>query len=76
VTATVPGLDAQQLLDKRWSDGVTGRLNRAAARAAAGGVKSTPTFEIGQTGGTLERVAVTSLDPNGIIPAIDEALRR
>ena len=76
VTATVPGLDAQQLLDERWNDGVTDRLNRAAKRAMEAGVNSVPTFEIGPTGGTLERAAVSSLDPNGIIPAIDEALRR
>jgi hypothetical protein len=40
------------------------------------GVNSTPTFAIGPTGGKLELSAVESLDPNGIVPAIDEALRR
>jgi protein-disulfide isomerase len=76
VAATVPGLDAEQLLDDRWNDSVTDRVSRAAARAAAVGVNSTPTFAIGPTGGKLELAAVESLDPNGIVPAIDEALRR
>jgi predicted DsbA family dithiol-disulfide isomerase len=76
VAATVPGLDAEQLLDDGWNDSVTDRVTRAAARAAAVGVNSTPTFAIGPTGGKLELAAVESLDPNGIVPAIDEALRR
>ena len=38
------------------------------------GVKSTPSFQLGPTGGRLELISVTSLAPDGIVPAIERAL--
>ena len=39
-------------------------------------IDSTPSFRLGPTGGTLERVEIDSLAPDGITPAIEEALNR
>jgi hypothetical protein len=71
-----PGLDGDRLLDERWDDQVGTQLGRAALRAQAAGVTSTPTFELGPTGESLERIEVGSLEPDGIVPQIEEALAR
>ena len=76
IAAGVPGLDAAVLLDDRWENTVTASLERAAATARAAGVNSTPSFQVGPTGGTLELVRVGSLGPEGIVPAIEAALAR
>jgi protein-disulfide isomerase len=69
-----PGLEADELLKERWDDSVDRELRRAAAAAQAAGVNSTPSFELGPTGGRLRLVQVSSLGPEGIVPAIEEAL--
>jgi protein-disulfide isomerase len=76
VAATVPGLDAEKLLDARWNGDVAGQIAEAAATARAHGIASTPSFELGPTHGKLQRVEIPSLDADGIVPAIEEALRR
>ena len=59
-----------------------GRLGRVADQAAppqaaqAAGVHGTPAFQVGPTGGRLELVQVSSLGPEGIIPAIEAVLAR
>lgn len=68
------GLDGAKLLETR-SDGWVGKvLERDAAAAEKAGIHSTPSFQIGATGGPLARVQVDSLGPEGIVPAIESAL--
>ena len=72
----VSGLDDAELLDARWESTVETELKQAAAAAEAAGVKGTPAFQLGPTGGRLEHVQLRSLGPEGIVPAIDAVLAR
>jgi len=74
IAAGVPGLDGSKLLDARSASWVEAELARAAATAQAAGVRSTPSFQLGPTGGPFHIVQVDSLGPEGIVPAIDSAL--
>ena len=76
LAAGVPELDGEELLDTRWERTVTAELERATAAARAAGVNSTPSFQVGPTGGTLTLVQVNSLGPDGIVPAIEAVLSR
>jgi protein-disulfide isomerase len=76
IAAGVRGLDGAVLLDDRWESSVEPELKRAAAAAEAAGVKGTPAFQLGPTGGRLELVQLGSLGPEGIVPAIDAVLAR
>jgi protein-disulfide isomerase len=75
VAAGVPGLDAKKLLSERWNNGIAGEIARAAETANTHGIASTPSFQLGPTGGTLKRLELASIDPAGIVPSIEEALR-
>jgi protein-disulfide isomerase len=74
IAAGVPGLDGSKLLEARSASWVEAELARAAASAEAAGVRSTPSFQLGPTGGPFHIVQVDSLGPEGIAPAIDSAL--
>ena len=74
IAAGVPGLDGSKLLEARSASWVEAELARAAAAAQAAGVRSTPSFQLGPTGGPFHIVQVDSLGPEGIAPAIDSAL--
>lgn len=76
IAAGVPGLDGGKLLAESGTSTVTGEMNKAAAAAQASGVNSTPSFQLGRTGGVLEPIRITSLAPDGIVPAINGALSR
>jgi protein-disulfide isomerase len=76
VAAGVPSLEGGSLLDARWNSTVTSELKRAAEAAQAAGVRGTPAFQVGPTGGPLELVHVSSLTPEGIAPAIEKVLAR
>jgi protein-disulfide isomerase len=76
IAAGVPGLDGAEFLDARWESSVEPELKRAAAVAEAAGVKGTPAFQVGPTGGHLELIQVGSLGPEGIVPAIEAVLAR
>ena len=76
IAAGIPGLDGEELLTARWDDSVDPDLKRFAAAARAAGINGTPSFQLGPTGGRLERVEVESLGPEGIVPAIEAALTR
>ena len=67
------GLDGA-LLDRRWDKAVAAGVERMSRAAQSAGVRSTPSFRVGATGGPLEPVQVSSLAPEGIIPAIDAVL--
>lgn len=71
----VPGLDTKRMLDSLQSASVTRQLAGAAALAQDAGVSSTPTFAVGRTSKALSIVPVTSLEPSGLEPALDAALR-
>jgi len=74
--ASVRGLDAHRL-DAAAASAATRRTIAANARAAErAGVRGTPTFEIGPTGGPLRVLSVQSLEPSGIVAALDDALAR
>ena len=53
---------------------VTRELIRAKATARATGIHGTPSFALGRTGGPMRRVDLRSLDPVGLVPAIDMLL--
>ena len=74
IAARVPGLDGSKLLAARSAGWVETEVTRASAAAAAAGVHSTPSFQLGPTGGPFHLVQIDSLGPEGITPAIDSAL--
>ena len=76
IAAAVPGLDGELLLEKGMGSSVEPEIARAANAARAAGVSSTPSFQVGPTGGRLDLVRVDSLGPEGIVPAIQAVLAR
>ena len=76
LAAGVPGLDGQALLDGLGDEAVEADVRRAAMAADLAGIRSTPSFQVGPTGGDLQVVQVQSLDAAGIVPAIEAALAR
>ena len=54
IAAEVPGLDGERLLSVRWEDSVEPELKHAADAATSAGVRGTPAFQLGLTGGPLE----------------------
>jgi protein-disulfide isomerase len=70
------GLDGEQLLADLKEPWVVEHIQRAAAQAQISGVRGTPSFEIGRTGGRLVPVQLRSLSPDGIRPVIERALVR
>jgi protein-disulfide isomerase len=71
----IPGLDTKKMLASLTSATVTRRLAAAAALAKEAGVNQTPSFAVGRTNKALKLVQVTSLEPAGIEPELDAALR-
>jgi protein-disulfide isomerase len=71
-----PGLDVERALEERFSTPVSAQMARAAAAAESAGVTGTPSFELGPTGGPLERLAVDSLDAATFAAALDTQLAR
>jgi protein-disulfide isomerase len=76
VVRVVPGLDASRLESDRTAPWTGGQIRAAGAAADAAGVRGTPSFEIGPTGGALRLVSLSSIGPEGIRPAIDSQVRR
>ena len=72
--ATSAMLDAGPWRDGFDSAAVDQGIQSAAAEATTAGINSTPSFLVGPTGGTLERVEVQSLDADALRPAIEQAL--
>lgn len=70
----VPGLDADTMLSDSGSSAVTEAIAQAANAANAAGVSSTPSFEIGKTGGALSPLEFSSLAPADFKAAIDQLL--
>ena len=71
-----PGLDVDRAFTERFSNTVAAQMAKSAAAAEAAGVTGTPSFEIGPTGGRLERLEVQSLDAAAFASALDAQLAR
>jgi protein-disulfide isomerase len=72
--AAVPGLDVDRMMDARSSDEVTASVEESAAQGESDQVSGTPTFLLGETGGTLEQLQISSLGPDEFRAAIDQLL--
>jgi protein-disulfide isomerase len=71
----IPGLDTKKMFASLHSATVTQKLAAAAALAQEAGVNQTPTFAVGPTNKALTLIQINSLEPSGIEPALDAALR-
>jgi protein-disulfide isomerase len=76
IAGEVPGLDGNELLGGRSTDSVQTELDPAAASAQAAGVRGTPSFEVGRTGGRMGLLELSSLGPEAIVPTIESELAR
>jgi protein-disulfide isomerase len=56
IGASVPGLDAEALMDSRELPAVAAAIGNAQAAAQGAGVMGTPFFEIGRTGGPMTQL--------------------
>jgi protein-disulfide isomerase len=74
IAAAVPGLDVGSLLERRRDSSLESEIRRSAEAARAAGVRGTPAFQLGPTGGRLELIQVGSLGADGIVPAIEAVL--
>jgi protein-disulfide isomerase len=74
LTASVPGLDPEQVLADTESPGVDAQMAEAQAQAEASNVRGTPAFEIGRTEGALRPLEITSLEPAQFGAAIESVL--
>jgi protein-disulfide isomerase len=72
----VNGLDAERMLRRRDSAGVDRALAAAAAAAKRAGIRGTPSFELGPTGGRLEPFTVSSLDAAPFRKRLDALLAK
>lgn len=70
------GLDWPRLRSERAAPWVARTEQKAAAAATAAGISSTPSFQLGRTGGALQTVTLHSLGPDGLVPALDSLLAR
>ena len=71
----VDGLDTAKMLRDRSSKSVDALLAGGHELAMRAGIRSTPTFAVGRTGGTLKIVEVSSLTAAALRPALNAALR-
>ncbi len=58
------------MLANRGSAGVTEQLEAARQQAKAAGITGTPSFELGPTGGKLERLEVSGLDAESFLESL------
>jgi protein-disulfide isomerase len=70
-----PSLDLEKFEKRRGEPWVDAQLEASRALGEAAGIRGTPSFQLGRTGGALELVRFDSLGPEGITPAIDALLR-
>jgi protein-disulfide isomerase len=74
LAASLPGLDTARLNTDLYSAAVDTAIRTAVVQQRADEVSGTPTLLIGPTGDTLSPINLRSLDPQGTIPAIEQAL--
>jgi protein-disulfide isomerase len=73
---SVAGLDTERMLAQRSSAAVEGAMVSSQQSADLNGIDSTPSFLAGPTGGTLERLELSSLEPEEMRAALDALLDR
>ena len=71
----IDGLDVERMMSDRDSAAVGAEMREANEQFEAAGLRGTPSFEIGPTGGDLRVIEVTSLEPDAFRPIIDEELQ-
>jgi protein-disulfide isomerase len=72
---SIQGLDVERMLGGRNATAVARALEDAEAAAECAGVTGAPAFELGPTGGRLERLEVSSLDATAVTGPIEELPR-
>jgi protein-disulfide isomerase len=72
--STAAGADPEQVNTDSSSTEVTNQIADAASAAQDAGVNSTPTFQIGPTGGDLTTLNVSKLETSAFEDAIDQQL--
>ena len=75
VGEAVPGLDVDRMLEARDAAEVTAAIEEAGLAAEADGVTGTPSFLLGETGGELGPLEISSLEPEEFRAAIDRLLQ-
>ena len=75
VSGDVAGLNVQRMLGQTQSASVSRQLREAKSLAGHPGVRGTPTFFVGRSGGPLQHVALSSLTAEALRPALDAALQ-
>jgi protein-disulfide isomerase len=76
VAGRVRPFDAGRMSKDTATDAVTRTIAGFARAATADGVRSTPSFTVGRSGGELEPLAVSALDPAAFAPTLDGLLGR
>ena len=76
IGGSVAGLDPERMLAQRRSAVVEGAMVSSQQSADLNGIDSTPSFLAGPTGGALERLELTSLEPEEMRAALDALLDR
>ena len=74
--ATAIGLDGAALRERGDKTPVVHAIAESTTAARDDGVSATPTILVGPSGGTLERVQLRGLGPEGVVPAIESVLAR
>jgi protein-disulfide isomerase len=72
---SIPGFDPDRMFADRNSNDVGAALAASEQQAANARVRSTPSFFAGQTGGTLQQMAISSLTPAAFRPTLDALVR-
>src|SRR5690606_5988722 len=62
IAGAIPGVDVEQAMKARDSDAVLDRLSEDQALAQTNGIDSTPSFLVGRSGQTPQRVDATQLE--------------
>jgi protein-disulfide isomerase len=76
VAGRIPGLSFARMIGQSESPTVEAQLRLAARAARDAGVRGTPSFLVGPTGGPFHSVALSSLSAEALRPALDAALAR
>jgi protein-disulfide isomerase len=74
VGRAVPGLDVERAFAEQSGTRVDAELEAAEAAAAENGIRGTPSFAVGRTGGALRVVELDSLDAHALRPDLDALL--
>lgn len=70
----IHGLDVKRM--EREMAAVDSGIQASQRLATTAGVNSTPTFFVGRTGKSMQRVEVSSISPDALRPALDDLLAR